>query len=197
MESGAFAIWIDSGKVLIPHPSIPTNPLLANPVYLAGYIERMGTGTRDIVSKCVELGLREPEFIQNEEFKVTLWRKEEVTGQAGTKQGPSRDQATGQVGQVTGQVAGQAGAKLKQSRDQVTRQVKSLLLIMEDEEMSVKEMMGALNLVGRDNFVNYYLNLAVDLGLVTPKYPDKPTHPKQKYLLTSKGMVLKKELTQK
>lgn len=68
---------------------------------------------------------------------------------------------------------------------------------MEDEEMSVKEMMGALNLVGRDNFVNYYLNLAVDLGLVTPKYPDKPTHPKQKYLLTSKGMVLKKELTQK
>lgn len=209
---GHLPYGLTPAKLLIPHPSIPTNPLLANPVYLAGYIERMGTGTRDIVSKCMELGLREPEFIQNEEFKVTLWRKEEVTGQAGTKQGPSRDQATGQVvgqvgqatgevagqvGQVTGQVAGQAGAKLKQSRDQVTRQVKSLLLIMEDEEMSVKEMMGALNLVGRDNFVNYYLNLAVDLGLVTPKYPDKPTHPKQKYLLTSKGMVLKKELTQK
>ncbi|KAA6326729.1 hypothetical protein EZS27_024198, partial [termite gut metagenome] len=47
------------------------------PIYLAGYIERMGTGTGDIVSKCLDLGLKQPEFIQDEEFKVILWRPEQ------------------------------------------------------------------------------------------------------------------------
>jgi predicted HTH transcriptional regulator len=63
-------------RLLIPHPSLPPNPLLANPIYLAGYIERMGTGTGDIVSKCLALGLKQPEFLQEEDFKLTLWRSE-------------------------------------------------------------------------------------------------------------------------
>ncbi|GHV35059.1 hypothetical protein FACS1894178_3820 [Bacteroidia bacterium] len=64
-------------RLLIPHPSLPPNPLLANPIYLAGYIERMGTGTGDIVSKCLALGLKQPEFLQTEDFKATLWRSEQ------------------------------------------------------------------------------------------------------------------------
>lgn len=31
------------------HASRPANPVLANPVYLTGYIEQMGTGTADII----------------------------------------------------------------------------------------------------------------------------------------------------
>ena len=49
---------------------------LTNPVYLAGYIEQVGTGTNDVIDRCVELGLRKPEFRQDEDFMVTLWRKE-------------------------------------------------------------------------------------------------------------------------
>lgn len=49
---------------------------MANPIYLAGYIERAGTGTRDIVAKCKAIGLKDPEFIQEEYFSVILWRKE-------------------------------------------------------------------------------------------------------------------------
>ncbi|GHT24125.1 hypothetical protein AGMMS4957_16660 [Bacteroidia bacterium] len=64
-------------RLLIPHPSLPPNPLLANPIYLAGYIERMGTGTGDIVRKCLDLGLKHPDFEQGEDFKVTLWRSEQ------------------------------------------------------------------------------------------------------------------------
>ena len=60
------------------HASLPVNPLLANPVYLAGYIEQVGTGTNDVIDRCVELGLRKPEFRQDEDFMVTLWRKEVV-----------------------------------------------------------------------------------------------------------------------
>jgi predicted HTH transcriptional regulator len=35
-------------KLRHPHGSIPKNPLLAEPLYLTKYIERMGTGTGDI-----------------------------------------------------------------------------------------------------------------------------------------------------
>ena len=33
-------------KLRLPHGSVPANPLLAEPLYLTQYIERMGTGTR-------------------------------------------------------------------------------------------------------------------------------------------------------
>lgn len=88
---GVLPYGLTTAGLLKPHPSIPANPLLANPVYLAGYIERMGTGTRDIVSKCVKWGLRKPEFEQAENFKVTLWRY-------------GAEAETLETGQVTGQV---------------------------------------------------------------------------------------------
>ena len=49
-------------KLRLPHGSVPTNPLLAEPMYLTRYIERMGTGTRDMIKKCKAAGLPEPSF---------------------------------------------------------------------------------------------------------------------------------------
>jgi predicted HTH transcriptional regulator len=77
---GTLPYGLTPKKLLQPHPSVPANPILANPIYLAGYIERMGTGTRDIVEKCKAIGLKDPEFIQEEDFKVILWRKEKQDG---------------------------------------------------------------------------------------------------------------------
>ncbi len=71
-------------KLAGEHASLPVNPLLANPVYLAGYIEQVGTGTNDVIGRCVELGLRKPEFRQDEDFTVVMWRKEVIeTGDEG------------------------------------------------------------------------------------------------------------------
>lgn len=56
------------------HRSRPVNPTLANPVYLTGYIEQMGTGTTDIIERCEKHGLRTPEFIQDEDFTTIMWR---------------------------------------------------------------------------------------------------------------------------
>ena len=57
----------------------------------------MGTGTNDVIDRCVELGLRKPEFRQDEDFTVVMWRKE--VAQDGTSNVssvpssvPSRDQ---------------------------------------------------------------------------------------------------------
>ena len=56
------------------HNSIPHNPLIAHPMYLAGYIEQVGTGIEDMIERLKGYGLPEPEFIQNQEFKVIITR---------------------------------------------------------------------------------------------------------------------------
>jgi predicted HTH transcriptional regulator len=73
---GSLPYGLTTAKLRKPHSSIPSNPLLAEPMYLAGFIERMGTGTGDIIRLCDEAGLKKaPEFLQEEIFKTILWRK--------------------------------------------------------------------------------------------------------------------------
>ncbi len=61
-------------QLRVAHTSIPNNPLLAEPLYLAQYIERMGTGTLDMIRRCRDAGLPEPEFNDSSGFKITIWR---------------------------------------------------------------------------------------------------------------------------
>ena len=68
--------------------------------------------------------------------------------------------------------------------------VKRLILSIGKEEMSVKNMMEAVGLKNRPNFLDYSLTPAINEGFVCMKYPDNPHHPKQKYLLTVKGLML-------
>ena len=70
-----------------------------------------------------------------------------------------------------------------------------LVQVIGVRELSVKEMMNGVELKGRDNFLNLYLNPAISDGYVRLLYPDKPRHPRQKYLLTVKGQVLYSELS--
>lgn len=64
------------------------------------------------------------------------------------------------------------------------------------EQMSVTAMMDKLQLKGRDNFLKLYLMPAMKEGFVALLYPDKPRHPRQKYLLTVKGLALLSSLTE-
>ena len=58
-----------------PHSSEPANPLIARPLYLAHYIESLGTGTLDVIRRCRESDLPLPQFEQRgNQFVVTLWR---------------------------------------------------------------------------------------------------------------------------
>lgn len=65
-------------KLTQEHTSNPVNPVLANPVYLTGYIEQTGTGTTDIIDHCLEYGLRKPEYHQDEDFRIVIWRRGDV-----------------------------------------------------------------------------------------------------------------------
>ena len=58
-----------------PHTSVPGNPLLAEPLYLARYIEKAGTGTLDMITLCRMAGLPDPDFVEDgNEFVLTIWR---------------------------------------------------------------------------------------------------------------------------
>jgi hypothetical protein len=72
--------------------------------------------------------------------------------------------------------------------------VERLVYVIGEQELSVKEMMDGVGLKGRDNFLNLYLNPAITDGYVRLLYPQSPRHPRQKYLLTVKGMMLFNEL---
>lgn len=73
-------------------------------------------------------------------------------------------------------------------------EIERLVAVIGKEQMSVKMMMEKLQLKGRDNFLRLYLFPALEEGFVILLYPDKPRHPRQKYLLTVKGLALLSEL---
>jgi ATP-dependent DNA helicase RecG len=60
------------------------------------------------------------------------------------------------------------------------------------EEMSRKEIQDALGLKHEGNFRDNHLDPALSEGYIRMKYPDKPNHPKQKYLITEKGSLFLK-----
>ena len=150
-------------KLRVAHGSVPGNPLLAEPMYLTRYIERMGTGTRDMIRRCVDAGLPEPEFEVTDGFMTTIRRSktDEII--------PPK-----KANQVTGEVTGE---------------VRSLLAVMK-QESSRSELQKNLGLKSEANFRTLYLKPATDAGLVEMTIPEKPTSRLQKYRLTKKGRDL-------
>ena len=72
--------------------------------------------------------------------------------------------------------------------------IKKLILVVGEKELSVKEIMEGLGLKDRKNVLNLYLTPAIDSGFIRLLYPQSPRHPRQKYLLTIKGLALYNEL---
>lgn len=69
-----------------------------------------------------------------------------------------------------------------------------LIGITGEGQMSVKDIMQAVHLKGRDKFLNMYLRPTTSAGYVRLLYPGTPQHPRQKYLLTEKGMAFYRQL---
>ncbi|NUN08322.1 MAG: hypothetical protein HUU54_04020 [Ignavibacteriaceae bacterium] len=157
------------------HESFPANPVIAEAMFYAGYIERLGTGIPDMIQHCLDSGLPEPEFIQEAAFRTILWRKTNATEQP--------------IEQPTEQLAGEVAGE-------VTREVERVLLIM-NREMKRAEMQVLLQLKHDDFFRTNYLLPALHAGYLKMTEPDSPTSPNQRYRLTTKGMALKKDLENK
>ena len=99
-------------ELRVAHNSVPGNPLLAESLYLAEYIERMGTGTLDMIRRCAAAGLPEPEFAVTDGFVTTIRRAasaaREVAGTAQEAEATTQegDQTTQEIDGTTQEIDG-------------------------------------------------------------------------------------------
>ncbi len=148
-------------KLSRPHASIPHNPLIAEPLFLARYIEKAGTGTLDMIALCKEAGLPPPQFRQDGGlFSQTLWRPKGATAPVaptmeGTKSGPSRDQVE--------------------------------ILVKARNGAALTDLMGVANRTNRTKFRDQVIKPLIEQGWLEMTIPDKPRSSQQKYRLTAKG----------
>jgi predicted HTH transcriptional regulator len=165
-------------KLRGPHASVPHNPLIAEPMYLTKYIERMGTGIRDMIRRCRKAGLPEPEIrLDGGFFVLTIRRKKSETRvQSGAQSRLGRHQVRDPV------------------TDPVADPVDRVILLLAAGEMSPSAMWNRLGLKHRPNFRENYLRPALERDLIEPTIPDKPTSRLQKYRLTEKGRDLLERL---
>ena len=159
-------------KLREPHGSFPGNPLLAEPLYLTKYIERMGTGTGDMIKACVEAGLAEPDFKLTDGFVTTIWRSAgHVRGQVGTKSPPVTPPVTPPVATIV-----------------------LIRLLAMTGPLGNAEILEGLDLKDRTHLRERYIDPALAEGLVERTIPGKPTSRLQKYRLTDKSRKLLEQL---
>ena len=203
-------------KLREAHRSVPGNPLLAESLYLTEYIERMGTGTLDMIRRCVQVGLPEPEFAVTDGFVTTIRRAavlrqvpgqaaERVTGQVGMRQEwrsdssgthePAGVQAGGQEGQVEGHTGGQedqsgvqAGVHVGVQAELEAREADMLRACVREDATS-RELQIAGGYGGRTRSFEQRLGRLLREGLLKMTVPDKPRSPAQKYRLTERGQA--------
>jgi predicted HTH transcriptional regulator len=145
-----------------PHASIPRNPLIAEPMFLAQYAEKAGTGILDMIARCREAGLPAPDFRQSGgQFVQTLGR-------------PAARATPEVTREVTPEVT-----------REVTREVRVAQALA--GEMTRQQLRQALGLKDDEHFRKSYLLPALEQGLIEMTIPGKPRSSRQKYRLTAKG----------
>ena len=98
---------------------------------------------------------------------------------------------------TTGQVPHKYPTSTSQVQDKLNTDnpnVIRLVQVVGEKELSVKEIMDRLGLKDRKNILNLYLTPSMKEGYIRQLYPQSPRHPRQKYLLTVKGLALYSEL---
>lgn len=153
-------------------------------MFLKGYIEKAGTGTEDIITKCVNYGLEKPEFHQDSDFKVTIWRR-----QVGQKTSEV-DQKTDEVGQKTDEVIEKI-PQVTQKRTEVDHKIEQLSQKAHQlsQKMSQKTFESILYAINNDAYVSIktmellancgkttvkrYLSFLTENGFISHVGPDK------------------------
>ena len=74
--------------------------------------------------------------------------------------------------------------------EQLTAPLLAIVKAIGIEQCSLKMIMERIELKHRPTFITNYLTPAIQNGFVAPLYPNNSKHPRQKYLLTVKGLTI-------
>ena len=186
---------ITTEQLLLPHSSIPTNPVLANPLYLSGYIERLGTGTSDIVDECISYGLKTPEFIQDNNFRVIIWRENDLSSGKNDLSSGKNDLSSGENDLSSGKNDLSSGENdLSSGKNDLSSRIKlnkKQILVLEYCRNYSKTSDDILNHIGVYNNSrarNKYINELIFAGLLCPTNP-KLNAPNQRYIAKNAGSI--------
>ena len=201
------------------HNSVPGNPLLAGSLYQTAYIERMGTGTLDMIRRCAEAGLPEPEFAVTDGFVTTIRRavvpgrvSAQALGAATAATGggavgfgvpvQARGQAGGQAGHAEGQVRGHAGGQEGHAggkaegqaggqEGQAVLSAKQIAMLQAclDGAVPAETLSAAVGHSSRTGYFRRWLRSLLSGDFLEMTIPYSPTSPAQQYRLTDKGLA--------
>ena len=186
------------------HDSIPRNSLIARAMSWTSYVEKSGSGTGEILDKCVEYGLARPEFNPTVGFfKTVIWRADRT-------QGASQRLVKGASGVMPKKRAQEAGPRggagrhpvAAPSRHPVGTQsrhpvscgtegsIQERVISFCDVPRSTKELLDMVGRSDRTKFKRFVLRVLMDDGVLEWTIQDKPNSRHQKYRLTAKGRKL-------
>ena len=84
MNSGRLPPPLTVKKLRVPHQLLPANPLIAESMDLLRYIEKMGAGPVDIIRRCAEADLPEPDSEAAADFITRIWPQPDDGRQLGS-----------------------------------------------------------------------------------------------------------------
>ena len=197
-----------AANLLQTHDSKPHNGILATAMQWAGYVEKSGYGTEDIVRKCKAWGLREPEYHPSSvDFRLVLWRQEvkelhdftqvgEV-GEVGNKRGVESSAEKPIKSRVRGGLSRHHSTPLEwvKSVGEVGLPLHEQILIFvaasPRKSSEITEFLGMSRVYGN---IARCLNALLDDKLIELTIPEKPRSRLQKYRITRKGRQVAKLL---
>jgi ATP-dependent DNA helicase RecG len=132
---------------------------------------------------CKEKGLKEPEYYQEEDFRVVIWRR---NPEKGLSEGPSNGISDSTSNSTSDSTSNSTSDSTSNSTSEKTLRLVKVI----KGEMSIRQIMSTLGMKSRPMFLNNYLTPALKLGVVEMTQPESPNSPTQRYRLTEAGKGL-------
>lgn len=117
---------------------------------------------------------------------ITYWFGKRLSEQASEQVNNTDIQQNDQV------LANASSNNNEQVSEQASEQVQSLVNAIREDTLTMFDIQKRLDIASRSFIQMKMLKPAIEQGYVLRAFPDKPSHPKQRYYLSEKGLKLVK-----